>query len=55
MTISGSRINGRGPLLGSFDDLLGPNLEKYHAHADFGTNMIYHGGSRVLAIKHEIL
>ncbi len=64
MITRGSRINGGGPLLGRFNDLLGPTLKKYHAlslemellhHcADFGTNMIYHGGS-MIAIKHEIL
>ncbi len=54
-----------GPLLGSFNDLLGPNLKKYHAPsldmtslhhcADFGTNMIHHGGRSAFAVKHEIL
>ena len=53
-----------GPLLGSFNDLLGPNLKKYHAPslsmtllhhcADLSTNMIYHGGRSVFAVKHEI-
>ena len=54
-----------GPLSGSFGDLLEPNLKKYHAPsldmtslhycADFGTNMICHGGRSVFAVKHEIL
>ena len=54
-----------GPLSGSFDDLLGPNLKKYHAPsldmtlmhhcADFHANMIYHGGRSAFAVKHEIL
>ncbi len=54
-----------GPLFGSFNDLLGPNLKKYHAPSldmtllhhctDFGTNMIYHGGRSAFAVKHEIL
>ena len=54
-----------GPLLGSSDDLVGPNLKKYHAPsldttllhhcADFGTNKIYHGVRKAFAVKHEIL
>ncbi len=54
-----------GPLSGSFDDLLGPNLKKYHAPsldmtslhhcADFGTNMICQGGRSVFAVKHDSL
>ncbi len=54
-----------GPVLDSFNDLLGPNLKRYHAPsldmtlphhcADFGTNMIYHRGRSAIAIKHEIL
>ena len=61
----GSRINGRGPFLGSFDDSLRPNLKEYHAPsldmtllhhcADCDTNMIYHGGRSTFAVKHKIL
>ena len=49
-----------GPLLGSFNDLLRPNLKKYrapsldmtllHHCADSGTNMIYHGGRSVFSV-----
>ncbi len=54
-----------GLLSGSFNDLLGPYLKKYHASsldmtlmhhgADFHANMIYHGGRSAFAVRHEIL